>query len=68
MTSKQRQELSEITEEAVENNDLETLTEIYSIIAQDFKNEPDPFAFEWFGSMLDPDQWNEVTTRFEKNQ
>jgi hypothetical protein len=68
MTSKQRQELSEITEEAVDNNDLETLTEVYSIIAEDFKIEPDPFAFEWFGSMLDPDQWNEVLNRYQKNQ
>jgi hypothetical protein len=65
MTSKQRQELSEITEEAVQNNDIETLFQIYSIIAEDFKLEPDPFAFEWFASMVDPDQWNEVTTRIE---
>jgi hypothetical protein len=68
MTSKQRQELSEITEEAIQNNDIETLSEIYSIIAEDFKLEPDPFAFEWFASMVDPDQWNEVVNRYEKKQ
>lgn len=66
MTSKQRQELSEMTEEAVQNNDIETLFQIYSIIAEDFKLEPDPYAFEWFASMIDPSQWSELITRNEK--
>lgn len=54
MTTEQRQELSIITEEAVQNNDVETLREIWKVIQDDLKKQTIFFSeqTEWFESLL----------------
>ncbi len=54
MTTEQRQELSIITEEAVQNNDVETLREIWKVIQDDLKKQTIFFGeqTEWFESLL----------------
>ncbi len=56
MTSEQRQKLSELTEIAVENNDIDSLIKIRKIIEQDEQEEflKDDFGIEWFLSYLTP--------------
>lgn len=54
MTSEQKQELTELTEIAVQNNDVESLIKIRKIIEQDIESSDfiEPDAFEWFECLL----------------
>lgn len=54
MTSEQRQKLSELTEIAVQNNDIDSLIKIRKIIEQDEQQSEliTDTGFEWFESLL----------------
>lgn len=69
MTTKQRQELSEIAEIAAENNDIESLVNIYKIILQDQQESVffDSYSDEWFVSLLTPDQHNQIVSIVSKS-
>jgi urate oxidase len=62
MTTKQRQELSEVAEIAAQNDDIESLSNIYKIILQDQKESVffDNLGDEWFVSLLTPEQHNQI--------
>jgi len=62
MTIEQRQKLSVLTVEAVENQDVNTLTEIKEIIEAGIENETVQFdnEFEWFESKLTPELMEQV--------
>jgi hypothetical protein len=57
MTTSERQRLSVLTEQAVENNDLESLQEILQIIREDEKEQGFQLSdgVEWFEIKLSPD-------------
>lgn len=54
MTSEQRQKLSELTEIAVQNNDIDSLIKIRKIIEQDEQQSEliTDTGLEWFESLL----------------
>jgi len=62
MTIEQRQKLSVLTVEAVENQDVNTLIEIKEIIEAGIENETVQFdnEFEWFESKLTPELMEQV--------
>lgn len=59
MTIEQLQELSDLTGQAVANNDTKSLVEIYKILKAELANDPGEFGSfgtEWFFSSMTSDQ------------
>jgi hypothetical protein len=57
MTIEQMTKLSEATEIASANNDIETLKKIYSIVKNEtVQNEENPEGSEWFFSLITSNQ------------
>jgi hypothetical protein len=68
MTREQRQKLSAATDIAVRNNDINALVDIYSIIRQDLKEQPNTLGSEWFLSSIDVLQWQAIQKKLKKNK
>jgi hypothetical protein len=65
MTPEQIQNLTQLTEQAVDVSDMESLVKIYQIILQDLKD--DPFqpdeGPEWFWLMIPTSWWEGIQTQ-----
>jgi hypothetical protein len=62
MTIEQIQNLSDLTEQAVEVSDIESLVKIYQIILQDRIDNPfdNPEGSEWFWTLVPGDWWEGI--------
>lgn len=62
MRSKQRQELSDLTTQAVQVSDMESLVKIYQVILQDMNDNPfdNPDGMEWFWILVPADWWDGI--------
>lgn len=69
MTTKQINELSELTNEASVKNDIDSLVKIYSLLQASIKNDKNQFGvfgIEWFVSSLPNSQWTKVLTKYNE--
>lgn len=67
MTLEQTQQLSETADIAIENNDIDSLVNIYKIILQDQQSDSfsQTLGAEWFISKLTPEEWTEIQSRIK---
>ena len=64
MTIEQMIKLSDATEIAAANNDIDTLKKIWTIIQTDeIENGPNEEGAEWFMALISTDQFDAITSK-----
>lgn len=64
MTIEQMIKLSDATEIAATNNDIDTLKKIWTIIQTDeIENGPNEEGAEWFMALISTDQFDAITSK-----
>jgi len=71
MTTKQINELSELTSEASVKNDIDSLVRIYSLLMNEMNRDKNQFGamgVEWYSSLLTGQQWIQVMTIYNESK